>query len=74
LKTFSKIFQEYSKNISPKAITKAVKKQMDVTRVIPFAPKHQNIHVSPKHNLKNLVDGCKKYYYIQKEILSILEF
>jgi len=33
---------------------------MGVARVIPFAPKHQNIHVSSKHNLKNLVDECKK--------------
>jgi hypothetical protein len=34
LKTFSKIFQEYSKNISPKAI----KKQVGVAHVISFAP------------------------------------
>jgi hypothetical protein len=33
-----KEFQEYSKNISPKTVTKVVKKQAGVTCVIPFAP------------------------------------
>jgi hypothetical protein len=35
---FKRIFQEYSRNISPKTITKAIKKQVGVARVIPFAP------------------------------------
>jgi hypothetical protein len=33
-----KIFLKYFKNISLKAITKVVKNQADVARVIPFAP------------------------------------
>jgi hypothetical protein len=37
-KTFSKIFQEYSRNISPKVITKVVKEQASVVHVISFAP------------------------------------
>ncbi len=35
---FFKMFQEYSKNISQKVITKAVKKWVGVVHVIPFAP------------------------------------
>jgi hypothetical protein len=32
------MLQEYSKNISPKAATKAIKKKVGVVHVIPFAP------------------------------------
>jgi hypothetical protein len=38
LKIFSKIFQEYFKNISQKSITKVVKKQMNMAHIISFAP------------------------------------
>jgi len=38
-KDFFKIFQEYSKNISPKAATIVIKKQENVARVILFAPR-----------------------------------
>jgi hypothetical protein len=37
-KIFSKIFQKYFKNISPKEITKAIKKEVNVACDIPFAP------------------------------------
>jgi hypothetical protein len=36
-----KTFQEYSKNISPKAVTKLVSKLVGVVHVIPFAPRRQ---------------------------------
>jgi hypothetical protein len=36
---FRKSIQKYSRNISPKAITKAIKKQMGVPHIILFAPK-----------------------------------
>jgi hypothetical protein len=39
-KTFSRIFQNYSKNISQKAIIKVVKKQVGVAHVIMFTPKY----------------------------------
>jgi hypothetical protein len=39
LKIFSKIFQKYSKNISPKVVTKVVKKQIGVAHVILFTSK-----------------------------------
>jgi hypothetical protein len=32
------ILKEYSKNIFPKVVTKAIKKQAGAARVIPFAP------------------------------------
>jgi hypothetical protein len=35
---FSRIFQEYSKNIFPKAVTKVIKKKVGVVCVILFAP------------------------------------
>jgi hypothetical protein len=38
LKIFSRKFKEYSKNISQKIITKAIKKQAGVACVIPFSP------------------------------------
>jgi hypothetical protein len=38
---FSKIFQEYSRKISPKVITKTVKKHVGVACVILFAPRRQ---------------------------------
>jgi hypothetical protein len=39
LKIFRKKIQEYPRNISPKAITKVIKKQMGVAHIISFAPK-----------------------------------
>jgi len=38
-KIFSKIFQEYSKNISQKTITKIIIKQIGVAHVSLFAPR-----------------------------------
>ncbi len=38
MKNFSKIFQKYLKNISPNVVTKAIKRRVGVTHVIPFAP------------------------------------
>jgi len=38
---FSKILQEYSKN-SPRVVTKAIKKQVGVAHVIPFASNDSN--------------------------------
>jgi hypothetical protein len=38
LKTFSKIFLKYFRNISPISITKEIKKQAGVVHVIPFTP------------------------------------
>jgi hypothetical protein len=37
-KNIQEIFQEYFKNISLETITKAIKKQVGVACVIPFAP------------------------------------
>jgi hypothetical protein len=38
MKIFSKIFEEYFRNISSKVVTKTIKKQACVVHVIPFAP------------------------------------
>jgi hypothetical protein len=61
---FSKIFQKYLKNISPKVVLKVVKKQTSVARVILFAfaneifnsfwvPRnHKSLHFKLSKNLK----------------------
>jgi hypothetical protein len=43
LKIFSRIFEKYSRDISPKTIIEVVKKQAGVAHIIAFAPRdHQN--------------------------------
>jgi hypothetical protein len=51
LKKISIIFQEYSRNIFPKAITKVLKKQVGVARVIFFAPNVQSLKETFKFSL-----------------------
>lgn len=54
-KFFSRIFQEYCKNIFSKVVTKIVKKYMSVTHVIWFAPNYNFYFVLEDGNVVILI-------------------